>query len=137
MAVRASLKNKLSSEINVTPMADVMLVLLVIFMLATPLFQKDVLVNLPRAQNPLDIENGPMVLALNREGRIYCDRRLVTEEEMIQAVRERMADEGNKTMFLRADQALAYGKVVRIINECRSAGVDRVGLMTEKESKRN
>jgi biopolymer transport protein TolR len=137
MAARASLKNKLSSEINVTPMADVMLVLLVIFMLATPLFQKDVLVNLPRAQNPLDIENGPMVLALNREGRIYCDKRLVTEEEMIQAVRERMANEGNKTMFLRADQALAYGKVVRIVNECRSAGVDRVGLMTEKVSKRN
>jgi biopolymer transport protein ExbD len=48
-----------------------------------------------------------------------------------------MANEGNKTMFLRADQALAYGKVVRIVNECRSAGVDRVGLMTEKVSKRN
>ncbi len=114
-------------------MADIMLVLLIILMLTTPLLQKDVLINLPKAKNPLDGAEGPMTLALNREGCIFCNKKPVTEKEMLQVVHERMANEANKTIFLKADQALAYGKVVSIVNRCRSIGIERVGLMTEKE----
>ncbi len=125
--------NRLSSEINVTPMADIMLVLLIIFMITTPLLQTDVIVNLPKARNPLDITKGPIVLVLNREGRIFCGRTPVSEQEMIQAIQERMLNEVNKAVFLKADQALAYGKVVQVVNQCKKLGVERVGLMAEKD----
>jgi biopolymer transport protein TolR len=126
-------QNRLTSEINVTPMADIMLVLLIIFMLATPILQQEVSVNLPKAKYPLQASNGPLILALNREGRIYLGRKSVTEQEMIQAVHERMKDELNRTMFLKADQTLAYGKVVHVVDQCRRHGVERIGLMAEKE----
>jgi biopolymer transport protein TolR len=125
--------NRLSSEINVTPMADIMLVLLIIFMITTPLLQTDVTVNLPKARNPLDITKGPIVLVLNREGRIFCGRTPVSEQEMMQAIQERMLNEVNKAVFLKADQALAYGKVVQVVNQCKKLGVERVGLMAEKD----
>ena len=122
-----------SSEINVTPMADIMLVLLIIFMITTPLLQTDISVNLPKAKNPLDVKEGPMVIALNREGRIYFGKTAVSEQEMIKAVTERLASDVARNMFLRADQSVQYGKVVQIVNECRKLGVERIGLMTDRE----
>jgi biopolymer transport protein TolR len=128
-------RNKLSSEINVTPMADVMLVLLIIFMITTPLLQDEVSVNLPKARNPLDAQmKGPVVLSLTRDGKIYLGKTSVTAQEMRRALSEILVEEINKTIFLRADQSLAYGNVVHLVNECRQLGVERIGLMTEKES---
>jgi biopolymer transport protein TolR len=128
-------RNALSSNINVTPMADIMLVLLIIFMITTPLLQDSVTVNLPKAKNPLDTQTEKqVVLSLTREGHIYWGKKQLTEEEMVKALVERFADEINKTVFVRADQTISYGNVVRIVNECRKAGIDRVGLMTEREA---
>jgi biopolymer transport protein TolR len=115
-------------------MADIMLVLLIIFMITTPLLQTDISVNLPKAKNPLDVKEGPMVIALNREGRIYFGKTAVSEQEMIKAVTERLASDVGRNMFLRADQAVQYGKVVQIVNECRKLGVERIGLMTDREA---
>ena len=138
MPNRAPSQNKLSSDINVTPMADVMLVLLIIFMITTPLLQDEVSVNLPKARNPLETpDTVPLVLSLTRDGKIYLGKTSVTEQEMERVLAELFAVEINKTIFLRADQALAYGKVVRLVNECRKLGVERMGLMTEKEVQPN
>jgi biopolymer transport protein TolR len=114
-------------------MADIMLVLLIIFMIATPVLQQQVFVNLPKVQNPLDAKSGPLMLAINREGRIYLGRKSVTEQELIQAIQERMENEANRVLFVKADQTLPYGKVVRIVNQCRKHGVERIGLMAERE----
>jgi biopolymer transport protein TolR len=126
------------ADINVTPMADVMLVLLIIFMITTPLLQSGVTVNLPKAKNPLEAPEvdgkDAVVVALNREGKIYVQKTQVSEEKLYQDLAARFSGgELNRTIFLKADAALPYGQVVRIVNGCRSAGVEKIGLMTEKD----
>jgi biopolymer transport protein TolR len=134
MFKRTRFQSSLNSNINVTPMADVMLVLLIIFMIATPMLQKNVSVNLPKTQNPLDAKPPePFTLSLTRDGHMYLGKIEVTEQKMMQLLSERFEGDANKILFIRADQALAYGKVVHIVNECRRSGAQHVGLMTEKE----
>jgi biopolymer transport protein TolR len=127
-----------NAEINVTPMADIMLVLLIIFMITTPLLQTGITVNLPKAKNPLDAPEADskdaVVVALNREGRIYMAKTPVSESELLDALAKKFSGgEINKTIFLKADSAVAYGRVVQIVDGCRRAGVERIGLMAEKE----
>jgi biopolymer transport protein TolR len=115
-------------------MADIMLVLLIIFMITTPLLQDSVTVNLPKSRNPLETQTEKqVVLSLTREGHIYWGKKQLSEQEMVKALVERFSSEINKIIFVRADQTLSYGNVVHVVNECRKAGVERVGLMTEKE----
>jgi len=133
-------RSNVNADINVTPMADIMLVLLIIFMITTPLLQTGVTVNLPKAKNPLDAPEADskdaIVVALTREGRIYLQKTPISEEELIKYVTDRLTGEINKTMFLKADQSVSYGRVVQIVNQCRKAGVERIGLMAEKEKER-
>jgi biopolymer transport protein TolR len=130
--------SKVNADINVTPMADIMLVLLIIFMITTPLLQSGITVNLPKAKNPLDAPDADkkeaVVVALNREGRIYLAKTPITEADLSEYLTRKFSGgEINKTIFLKADTAVAYGRVVDIVNQCRRAGVDKIGLMTEKE----
>jgi biopolymer transport protein TolR len=127
-----------NAEINVTPMADIMLVLLIIFMITTPLLQTGITVNLPKAKNPLDAPEADskdaVIVALNREGRIYLSKAAVSESELLDTLAKKFSGgEINKTIFLKADSAVAYGRVVQIVDGCRKAGVERIGLMAEKE----
>jgi len=127
-----------NAEINVTPMADIMLVLLIIFMITTPLLQTGITVNLPKAMNPLDAPEADskdaVIVALNREGRIYLAKTPVSETELLDALAKKFSGgEINKTIFLKADSAVAYGRVVQIVDSCRRTGVERIGLMAEKE----
>ena len=138
MAKRGLGISNVNAEINVTPMADIMLVLLIIFMITTPLLQTGVTVNLPKAKNPLDAPEADakdaVRVALTREGRVYVDKTPVTEAELLDSlVKKFSSGEVNKVIYLKADTAVAYGRVVDIVNQCRRAGVDRIGLMTEKE----
>jgi len=130
--------SKVNADINVTPMADIMLVLLIIFMITTPLLQTGITVNLPKAKNPLDAPDADkkeaVIVALNREGRIYLAKTPVTEADLSEYLTRKFSgSEINKTIYLKADTAVAYGRVVDIVNQCRRSGVDRIGLMTEKE----
>ncbi len=128
--------SRVTSDINVTPMADIMLVLLIIFMITTPLLQEDVVLNLPRAENPLDNrDKKPFVLSLTRDGRIYLGKLPVIEKEMAQALSERFANDIEGNVLVRADQALSYGNVVRVVDTCRKAGVQRVGLISERQAR--
>ncbi len=138
MAKRALGRSNVNADINVTPMADIMLVLLIIFMITTPLLQSGITVNLPKAKNPLDAPEADskdaVVVALNRDGRIYLAKTPVSESELLEFLAKRFsAGEVNKTIYLKADTAVQYGRVVQIVNECRKSGVERIGLMTEKE----
>ncbi|PYU88734.1 MAG: hypothetical protein DMG08_24265 [Acidobacteria bacterium] len=140
MVKRGLGRSNVNADINVTPMADIMLVLLIIFMITTPLLQTGVTVNLPKAKNPLDAPEADskdaIVVALTREGRIYLQKTPISEDELIKYVTDRLTGEINKTMFLKADQSVSYGRVVQIVNQCRKAGVERIGLMAEKEKER-
>jgi len=129
---------KVTSDINVTPMADIMLVLLIIFMITTPLLQTGITVNLPKAKNPLTAEGAEgkdaTVVALDRQGRIYLGKNPITETALLEALTKKFGGgEINKVMYLKADQAVLYGRVVEVVNECRRTGVEKIGLMTEKE----
>jgi biopolymer transport protein ExbD len=131
-------KSNVVADINVTPMADVMLVLLIIFMITTPLLQSGITVNLPKAKNPLDApeadSNEAVVIAVNREGRLYLKKTPTSDEELYKYLQNRFSGgEINRTIFLKADTALSYGRVVQIVNGCRKSGVERIGLMAEKE----
>ncbi len=138
MAKRGLGRSNVNADINVTPMADIMLVLLIIFMITTPLLQTGITVNLPKARNPLDAPEADskdaVIVALNREGRIYLSKTPVTESELLEALVKRFSGgEINKTIFLKGDSAVAYGRVVQIVDTCRRSGVERIGLMAEKE----
>jgi biopolymer transport protein TolR len=131
-------KGGVSADINVTPMADIMLVLLIIFMLTIPHMQSSITVNLPKAKNPLDApdidKKESVIVAINREGRLYYRQTPVTENELYKFLEKRYAEgEADRTIFLKADNAISYGRVVTIVDGCRKAGVDRIGLMAEKE----
>jgi len=128
------------AEINVTPMADVMLVLLIIFMITTPLLQTGITLNLPKARNPLEAPEADgkeaVVISLNRTGQIYRAKTPLSEDQLFDFLRQRFsgAEIQERSIFLRADTALPYGRVVEIVNGSRDAGVDRIGLMTELDS---
>lgn len=138
MAKRALGRSNVNADINVTPMADIMLVLLIIFMITTPLLQSGITVNLPKAKNPLDAPEADskdaVIVAVNRDGRIYLAKSAISESELLEFLAKRFGGgEINKTIYLKADTAVAYGRVVQIVNECRKSGVEKIGLMTEKE----
>ena len=138
MARRGFGKSGVTADINVTPMADIMLVLLIIFMITTPLLQSGITVNLPKAKNPLDAPEADskeaVVIAINRDGRLYVAKKQVSEQELYDLLSQKFSGgEINRTIFLKGDTALQYGRVVEIVNGCRRAGVERIGLMAEKE----
>lgn len=120
------------SQINVTPLVDVMLVLLVIFMVTAPILQQGVSVNLPQVEAaPLTGDGEELLVTVSTEGRVFLN-----EDEMdITALAEKLggvvAGKPEQQVFLRADQAVPYGEVMRVIASLRSAGVARLGMVTE------
>ncbi len=138
MAKRGLGKSNVVADINVTPMADVMLVLLIIFMITTPLLQSGITVNLPKAKNPLDAPEADskeaVVVALNREGKLFLAKKQIVDQDLYDFLLQKFSGgEINRTIFLKADTSLAYGRVVEVVNGCRRSGVERIGLMAEKE----
>ena len=118
------------SNINVTPFVDVMLVLLVIFMVTTPIIQQGVEVNLPQAKaSPVMGEAEPLIVTISREGRVYLNDNEVTPAELrtkLQAIRNLDAQ---KPVYLRADRDVRYGSVIATIGEIKGAGIERLGMI--------
>ena len=138
MARRGLGRSNVNADINVTPMADIMLVLLIIFMIATPLLQTGITVNLPKAKNPLDAPEADskqaVLVALTRDGKLYLAKKPIEESDLYEFLVKRYSGgEIDRTIFLKADTAVGYGRVVEIVNGCRRSGVERIGLMAEKE----
>ncbi len=123
----------LNAEINVVNLIDVMLLLLVIFMITAPIMQGGVDVQLPRVQaRPLEAKSG-LVVTVNRSGQIFVDETRLSYPEFrasFRALASRRSDQG---VYLRADQGVPYGQVVRVLAVMRAAGVGDVGLVAEPE----
>src|SRR5271167_21573 len=125
---------------NVIPMADIMLVLLIIFMVVTPMLQKGVSVDMAKVNNAEDMQNADkddaVILAVTRDGKMYLGSKQITLDEITTAVKDQIANRLDKTVFVRSDARAKYGDVVKAVDEVRSAGVDNLGLLTEKNQKK-
>ncbi|HYD12554.1 MAG TPA: ExbD/TolR family protein [Allosphingosinicella sp.] len=122
------------SEINVTPMVDVMLVLLIIFMVTAPLLASGVQVDVPESKAaPLEQSGAPIALSMNQQGEIYLDDVRIEPAQLGTLLRQRVAasrEEGGPRLFLRADRALDYGSVNRVMGEINAAGIRKLSLVS-------
>ena len=129
------------SDINVTPLVDVMLVLLIIFMVITPMLQKGISVDLARVNNPHLMnaaeKEDATVLAITRDGKIYLGTDTIALDKIATKVKDRVADKLDKTVYIKSDARAKYGDVVSVVDAVRAAGVDSLGLLTEKVQTRN
>ncbi len=125
----------IQSEPNVVPLCDILLVLLIIFMVITPLVKKGVDVRLPTALNMIDFpENPGIVLSIKKDGTLYLNNTKVTEEDLSVLLEEIMLTASDKKLYLKADQDLEFGHVVEIIGPLKDAGVEVVGIIAEKKT---
>ncbi len=125
-----------NGEINVTPMADVMLVLLIIFMVITPMLQKGVSVDMARTENPRSMADADkedaILLAITRDGRIFLGTTMIQPDGITSGVEEAVAEKLDKTVYVKGDARAKYGDVVTVVDGVRAAGVDHIGLLTDK-----
>jgi biopolymer transport protein ExbD len=121
---------------NVIPMADIMLVLLIIFMVVTPMLQKGVSVDMAKVNNAQDMQDADkddaIIVAVTRDGHLFLGSTQIGLSEVTSKVKDQLANRLDKTVFVRSDQRAKYGDVVKAVDEVRSAGVDKIGLLTEK-----
>jgi biopolymer transport protein ExbD len=136
MGMSSGSKTGLNSNINVTPLADVMLVLLIIFMVITPLLQKGVDVKLPEAEFSLDKPDSEDVVnvAVRLDNAIYLNLVPVAESELVSKLKDAFEGKAEKILFLKADEGLEYRDVVRVMKLCQDGGADEIGLITEKKT---
>ncbi len=120
------------SEINVTPMVDVMLVLLIIFMVTTPLIQQGVKVNLPETKAaPVEPDEKKLVVSIDLAKRVFIGEAEVTLEDFEEKLRTNAKAQSEKEMFLHADRDLPYGVVIDVMAAAQRAGVTNVGMITD------
>src|SRR3954469_2966209 len=125
------------ADINVTPLVDVMLVLLIIFMIAAPMLHQGVEGALPRAnaQNlPLRVQD-PLVISIDRNGRVYLRESAVETEELVSRVKTQIAARGDDTVFLKGDRDVPYGKVIEVLDLLHQGGIVHVGMVTERNDR--
>jgi biopolymer transport protein ExbD/biopolymer transport protein TolR len=128
--------SKVNSNINVTPMVDVMLVLLIIFMVITPMLQRGVSVDLAQTTNPRPMEDADkedsLLIAVTRDGKVFFGSDQVQPDQLAQKVKDRLANKTDKRVYIKSDARAKYGNVVDVVDNVRSAGVDQLGLLTEQ-----
>ncbi len=120
------------SEINITSLVDVMMVLLIIFMLTAPFIQAGIKVQLPKAKSTVIKETEGVMLAVTREGDIYLNDRKVERDQMEESLRN-LKVAGEERVFVRADKEVPYGVVMEVIGRVKAVGIDEVGLITQME----
>jgi biopolymer transport protein ExbD/biopolymer transport protein TolR len=124
------------ADINVTPMVDVMLVLLIIFMVITPMLSKGVSVDLVKTQNPIAMQaadkSDAIVVAVTRDGRTYLNTTQMKADDLPLKVKDMLTNRLDKTCFVKADSRARYEKVVDVVNNLRASGVDQLGLLTDR-----
>ena len=124
--------SKLVAEINVTPLVDVVLVLLIIFMVTAPMLSMGIDVNLPRVKSKtIDVNEEKLVLSINKDGEIFINRTKIPKNDLKVKLENIFTARLDKEIFLRADKSVAYGFVVEVMSEIRKAGVDKLGMVTE------
>jgi biopolymer transport protein ExbD/biopolymer transport protein TolR len=129
--------SKVSSEINVTPMVDVMLVLLIIFMVVTPMLQKGISVDMAKVNNPEQMQDADkedaLLVSITRDGKVYFGSEQIQDVDgLTTKVKDRLANKPDKRVYVKADMRARYGSVVKVVDSVRAAGVDDLGLLTDQ-----
>ena len=138
MNTPASDAEKISSRINVTPMVDVMLVLLIIFMVITPMIQAS-RVKLASTSNPTPMPDvnreDALVVAVMHDGTIFLGSQIVSDATLAEKIKAELPAQRDKTVYVRADARVRYGALVSVIDDLRSAGIDQLGLLTQQRQR--
>ncbi len=131
--MQASKPGSFVSEINVTPFVDVMLVMLIIFMVATPMMSEGLDVNLPQSKQVevLPTEADHMMLTVRRDGAVFLDQYRVDDLEQLEGFLKNLVKDKNKTLFLQADKEVPYGIVVDIMGRIKAVGIEKLGVVAE------
>jgi biopolymer transport protein TolR len=129
--------SKVNSDINVTPMVDVMLVLLIIFMVITPMLQKGVSVDMAKVNSPAPMPDADkedaLLVAVQRDGKVFFGTDPIAVDQLTQKIKDRLSNKtGEKRVFIKADQRAKFGSVVEVVDNVRAAGVDQLGLLTDQ-----
>ena len=125
------------SQINVTPLVDVMLVLLVIFMVTAPMMQQGVQVNLPKAETKsLAPKEDTLVVSVEQSGRTFINTEEVQGDQLKDKLNSMLAGREKREVFLKADSSVPYGEVVRVMAQIKGAGVERLGMVTESPQRK-
>ena len=129
-----------NSNINVTPMVDVMLVLLIIFMVITPMLQKGISVDMAKVNNPQQMPDADkedaLTVAVMRDGRVFFGNDQVNVDQLTNKIKDRIANRTDKRVYVRADARAKFKSVVDVVDNVRSAGVDQLGLLTDENRKK-
>jgi biopolymer transport protein ExbD/biopolymer transport protein TolR len=127
------------SDINVTPMVDVMLVMLIIFMVITPMLSKGVSVDLVKTSNPIAMEaadkEDAVIVAVTRDGKTFLGAKPTPAADLPSKVKDLVAGRLDKTVYVKCDSRARYEKVVEVVDNLRAAGIDNIGLLTEMDAK--
>jgi biopolymer transport protein TolR len=131
----------LQSEINVTPMVDIMLVLLIIFMVVTPFLQQGITVALPKNMNNPDVDpniikESSIVISIPNDGEYYLGKQHVAKEQLtdkVDTLLKGIKNENDRIVYIKSGVGVSYGDVVTVINEVRKLGVDKIGLVADKK----
>ena len=131
MNQRGNNKNFMS-EINVTPLVDVMLVLLIIFMVTAPMLMQGVEVNLPQTTTKnIKTKEEPLMLTVNKEKEIFIEKHRITLDNLEIKIQKIFENRRDKEILLRADKEVPYGFVIKVIAKVKQAGIDKLGMVTE------
>ncbi len=124
------------ADINVTPMVDVMLVMLIIFMVITPMLSKGVTVDMYKGKNPIAMQaadkSDAIIVAIQKDGGTFLGTTKMPAEDLPPKVKDLLTNRLDKMVFVRADSRARYQKVVDVVDNLRAAGVDQLGLLTDK-----
>jgi biopolymer transport protein TolR len=137
MAFNTGKKRGAISDINVTPLVDVMLVLLVIFMVTAPMMFSGIKLDLPKTKevNPVNLNSTQVILSLSKSEEYYLGKDKVLANELIPMIQKQFKENKTDTVFLRADFGLAYGKVARLMSFLKRGGITKIALVTITENK--
>jgi biopolymer transport protein TolR len=124
------------SEINVTPLVDVMLVLLIIFMITVPMMQSGITVNLPSAETKTNPSSGGLILAITKDHFIYMDDKIVNLYLLESRVKNYFFNKKKKIVFIKADKDVSYGYVISVMDVLKKAGIETVGMIVDQKEKK-
>jgi biopolymer transport protein TolR len=130
--MQANNNKRFMSDINVTPLVDVMLVLLIIFMVTAPMMMQGVEVNLPQTTvKPIKTREDPLILTVNKKREIYLENYRIELDGLEKKVKKIFQNRRDKEILLRADKDVPYGFVIKVISSIKRAGIDKLGMVTE------
>jgi len=139
MSKKKKPEREIVSDINVVPMCDIMLVLLIIFMVVTPMLSKGVSVDLAKTMNPIAMQDADkedaVVIAVTRDGKVFLGSKQSNPADLAPKVKDLLASRLDKTCYVKSDARARYERVVEVVDNLRAAGVDNIGLLTELDAK--